>query len=326
MEKMKVLGISFGRRNERSDVLVKEALFAVKAAGIDVRFINTMQMNIGHCRACDYCSRIRDRGDREIHCCLKDDYSVLEEACLEADGIIIAAPVYAVGIVGQFKNFVDRFGPSHDRAALIEENKKRLAAGKDEDKLLDSRYFKDRYVGYISVGGAATHNWVSLGLPMLDLFSFSLCMKCVGHVDAYDQGRTGHPLFDQELMKRCYDLGNTVAHAIGKDYDEVTAWSGPEGVCPVCHNSILSMNGTIDVECPICGIWGKLTIEGDTVRVTFSEEEKARARNTNVGIYEHYNEIKEMIEVCVPKLIANKDELPKLMKKYKNFEQEINNI
>ena len=230
---MKVLGISFGRRNQRSDVMVKEALFAAKAAGAEVQFINTVRMDIGHCRACDYCSRLRDKGETEIHCCMKDDYHILEEACLDADGIIIGAPVYAVGIVGQFKNFVDRFGPSHDRAALIEENKKRIEAGKPE---LDPRYFKDRYTGYISVGGAQTHNWVSLGLPMLDLFSFSFCMKCVGHVDAYDQGRTGHPLFDPELMKKCAELGKAVAESLGKPYDEVDTWVGEEGVCPVCHN------------------------------------------------------------------------------------------
>lgn len=103
---MKVLGISFGRRNQRSDVMVKEALFAAKAAGAEVQFINTVRMDIGHCRACDYCSRMRDKGETEIHCCMKDDYHILEEACLEADGIIIGAPVYAVGIVGQFKNFL----------------------------------------------------------------------------------------------------------------------------------------------------------------------------------------------------------------------------
>ena len=55
---MKVLGISFGRKNQRSDVMVKEALFAAKAAGAEVQFINTVTMNIGHCRACDYCSRM----------------------------------------------------------------------------------------------------------------------------------------------------------------------------------------------------------------------------------------------------------------------------
>lgn len=317
---MKVLGISFGRRNERCDVMVKEALFAAREAGQEVEFINTVRMDIGHCRACDYCSRSRDKGDVEIHCCMKDDYHILEEACLNADAIIIAAPVYAVGIVGQFKNFVDRFGPSHDRAALLEENKKRKEEGKE---LLDARYFKDRYVGYISVGGAQTHNWVAFGLPMLDIFTFSFCMKCVGHVDAYDQGRTGHPLFDKELMKKCHDLGTTVANAVGKPYEEVNEWSGPEGVCPVCHNFLLEFNGTTDVECPVCGIWGKLTVDGDKVSVTFSEEEKNRARNTNIGIYEHYNEIQNMIKVCVPKLMENKEELPKMMEKYKNFDETI---
>ena len=62
-DEMKVLGISFGRRNQRCDVMVKEALFAAKAAGAEVRFINTIRMDIGHCRACDYCSRLRDKGE-----------------------------------------------------------------------------------------------------------------------------------------------------------------------------------------------------------------------------------------------------------------------
>ena len=43
---MKVLGISFGRRNQRSDVMVKEALFAAKAAGAEVQFINTVRMDL----------------------------------------------------------------------------------------------------------------------------------------------------------------------------------------------------------------------------------------------------------------------------------------
>lgn len=320
---MKVVGISFGRMNQRSDILVKEALFAAKKAGADVQFINTVRLDIGHCRACDYCSRMRDKGEVEIHCCMKDDYHILEEACLEADGIIIAAPVYAVGIVGQFKNFVDRFGPSHDRAALIEENKKRKAEGKPE---LDPRYFKDRYTGYISVGGAQTHNWVSLGLPMLDLFSFSFCMKCVGHVDAYDQGRTGSPLLDKNLMAQAAELGKAVAESLGKPYDEVDTWVGDEGVCPVCHNPLLSMNGTTHVECPICGIWGDPSVDGDKVKVEWSEKEIARARNTNIGIYEHYNEIQNMIPVCVPKLTENKDYLDEQMKKYINFDETIANM
>lgn len=311
---MKVLGISFGRRNQRCDILVKNALFAAKKAGADVEFVNTVRMKITHCHACDYCSRQRDAGSVEIGCAFKDDYQELAEKVFDADGIIIAAPVYAVGIVGQFKNFMDRLMPSHDRAALLEENKKREKEGKP---LLDPRYFKDRYTGYISVGGAQTHNWVSLGLPMLHLFDFSLVMKCVGHVDAYDQGRTGSPLLDTHLLRQCQDLGKAVAESIGKPYDEVDTWVGPEGVCPVCHNDLISVNGTTTVECPVCGIRGKLSVDGDKVNVTFSDEEKKRARNTIPGIYEHYNEIQNMIKVCVPKLTANKEKLDEEMKLYK---------
>ncbi len=311
---MKVLGISFGRKNQRCDILVKNALFAAKKAGAEVEFVNTVTKNITHCHACDYCSRQRDAGSVEIGCAFKDDYQDLAEKVFDADGIIIAAPVYAVGIVGQFKNFLDRIMPSHDRAALLEENKKREKEGKP---LLDPRYFKDRYTGYISVGGAQTHHWVSMGLPMLHLFDFSLCMKCVGHVDAYDQGRTGSPLLDEKLLKQCQDLGTAVATSLGKPYDEVNTWVGPEGVCPVCHNQLVSINGTTTVECPICGISGKLSVEGEHVHIHFPEEQVKRARNTIPGIYEHYYEIQNMIKVCVPKLVANKEKLEKEMEIYK---------
>jgi len=323
---MKVLGISFGRKNQRCDIMVKEALFAAKEAGAEVQFINTMAMRIDHCHACDYCSRCRDKGDVEIHCCLKDDYHILEEAYLDCDGIIIAAPVYAVGIVGQFKNCLDRLMPSHDRAAMWETNKKRAAEGKP---LLDERYFKDRYSAYISVGGAATRNWVALGLPMLHLFDFSMIHKCVGHVDAFDQGNTGSPILDKALMERCASLGTAVAQSIGKPYSEVNTWAGDpdDGVCPVCHCRMLNMNGTTDVECPICGTWGKLTQEGDKVTVTWSEEELNRARNTPNGIYEHWYEIQNMIKICVPKLTDpdNQALIAREMERYKKFDELVGN-
>ena len=313
---MKILGISFGRKNERCDILVKEALFAAKEAGAEVEFVNTMKMEITHCHACDFCSRQRDKGSVEIGCAFKDDYQALAEKYYDCDGVIIGAPVYAVGIVGQFKNFLDRLCPAHDRANMIEENKKRKAEGKE---LLDARYFKDRYSAYISVGGAQTHNWVAFGLPMLHLFDFSFCQKCVGHVDAYDQGRTGSPILDKELLQKCADLGTAVAQSIGKPYDEVDTWAGDDGDCPVCHNSLIALHGTEDVECPVCGIWGKLNVTDGKVSVEWPKEQIARARNTTIGIYEHHDEIQNMIKVCVPKLIENKEYIAQQMERYKNF-------
>ena len=45
-----------------------------------------------------------------------------------------------------------------------------------------------------------------------------------------------------------------------------------------------------------------------------------------LAFYEHYNEIQNMIKVCVPKLTAHKEDLEKKMEKYKNFEQVIENM
>lgn len=318
---MKVLGISFGRKMKCSEIMVKEALYQAKAAGAEVQFISTINLEIGHCKGCGACSTVRSQGG-QVKCILKDDYHLLEEAALDADGIIVAAPVYALGIVGQFKNFVDRFGPAHDRAALLEEQKKRIEAGKNGAELLDPRYLKDRYVGLISVGGAVTPNWVSLGLPMLHLFEFSLYMKAVGHIDAYDQGRKGSPVLDQSLMEACGALGRKVAESIGKPYDEVE-WLGDEGVCPICHCSLLSIapNRSPVVECPICGISGELRIVDGKVEVTFSEAQKARSRSTIAGLYEHYHEIQGMITVAIPKLQQHQDTLPGLLEKYAKFEE-----
>lgn len=316
---MNVLGISFGRKMERCEIMVKEALLGAKECGAQVEFVSTIKMNIGHCTGCGACSKVRDKGG-QIRCILKDDYWELEEKVLNADAIIIAAPVYVVGIVGQLKNFIDRFGPAHDRAALLEEQKKRIAEGKTGEELLDARYFKNRYTGYISVGGAVSHNWVSLGLPMMHLFGMSSNMKTAGHIDAYDQGRKANPVLVPRLIEQCHELGRHVAECTKKSYEE-TAWYGEPGVCPVCHNHLISISPDMstEIECPLCGIKGTLKISDGKVKILFSEEEQNRARWTVSGTYEHYHEIQGMKQTAIPLLQKNKERLPELLEKYNKF-------
>ncbi len=208
---MKVLGISMGRKNERCDIYCKQILMGVEAAAkasgkdIEVEFINTVTMDIGQCRGCGACSKAPDG---KIKCILKDDYLELEEKVLDADGIVICAPVYSVGIVGQLKNFLDRFGAAHDRASMIDEQNKRREDGRP---LLDERYFKDRYCSYVAVGGAWTEDWTCLGLPMMHLFSCSQTMKVVGQINANDQGRKTSPFLDQPMMDDMFAMGENLA-------------------------------------------------------------------------------------------------------------------
>ena len=106
---MKILGISFGKKNANSDILVKEALFGAREAAPDaqIEFINTVRMHIGRCTGCGACSTALEKGKDNV--CVearKDDYQILEDKVREADCIILGAPVYALQPVGQFKEFV----------------------------------------------------------------------------------------------------------------------------------------------------------------------------------------------------------------------------
>lgn len=319
---MKVLGINFGGRAMKcSEIMVKEALFAAKEAGAEVEFIRTLNMRIDHCSGCGVCSTKRDQGEN-VHCIKKDDYDRLEEKILDADGIIIASPVFSVGITGQLKNFIDRFGASHDRAALDEIQKKRLEEGKTGEELLDPRYFKKRYVGYISVGGADTAHWVAFGLPIMAMFGTSMHMKTVGQIDAYGQGQRGNPVFDEELMKQCRELGRRIVESDGKAYEDVE-WYGDKGVCPVCHGKVMMMDRAPEVMCATCGVKGILSMENGEVRYFFEEEDLKNSRMSMEGLYDHYWEIEHMKEVAIPKIISHKEWLDQQLSKYKNFEKVI---
>lgn len=341
---MKILGVSFGRKDHNCDIVTKQALMAAREAGAEVKFINTMNMVIGHCKGCGACSASRDRG-KQIKCVLRDDYLTLEEAILDADGVIVAAPIYALGPTGQLKNYDDRFGAAHDLSSAMEEQKKRIKEGKTGADLLDERMFKDKYVAYISVGGCHTPNWVSMGLPNFYMFGMSTGWHTVGQIDAYDMGHRVNPVLDDAFSAQTAALGRHLVEQIKKPaknvewlgmvdgepmelyprkpYSEVE-WFGEQGVCPVCHNKLISISESrsTTVECPLCGTEAELSIEDGKIKVTFSEEQIARSRNTIKGLYEHHDELHDMMNVIIPTLQTRGDEIAEKMKPIKAFESD----
>ena len=324
---MKVLGLSFGKKNANTDILVKEALYGAKAGVPDaeIKFINTQRLTIDRCIGCGACSTALEKG-KDNDCIIKDDFQMVEEAIREADAIILGAPVYVLQPVGQFKNVVDRFSCRHDVSAInwVLDKRRSGEAPGDPDAFPQER-LRRRTVSYISVGGAHTSNWVSMGTATLHLFGFPVMMKVVGNYNAYDMGHIGNPYLDEELIQNMREMGKRTAEAYSMEDHEIE-WFGPQGngTCPVCHQNLLTVNGTTTVECPICGIEGKLSVEGDKLNVTFSEEQRARARGTFAGLREHTTEIQSFGAICGPKIMANKELLEKQMDRIKNFEKYIN--
>lgn len=284
--KIKVLGLNFGRINGECKKYLNIALEEAKAAGAETEIIDTVTKKINRCIGCGACSRMLESGKQQIRCIQKDDYEAISDAVLYADCIIVAAPVYVLGPVGQLKDFVDRFGPAHDKAYMLFENAKREDT--EGDVPLEKRCLKRHLVSYISIGGAATDHWVSFGLNQLNLFGMSINMKVVDQMNAHGMWRS-QELTDQTVADAKH-MGRRIVEAYSKKNSEIT-WESDPGVCPVCHCNEMTLNGTDTVCCPVCGIYGTLKMDGHKVKVTFTEEEQNRSRLRLAGVLEHQVEL-----------------------------------
>ncbi len=327
---MNILGISFGKKNANTDILVKEALYGARAAAPDAKisFVNTVGLNIGRCRGCGACSTMLERG-KDNDCVYKDDFQMLEEKVREADCIILGAPVYVLQPVGQFKDFVDRFSCRHDYSAItwvLDKRRKGELPGNAEDYPMER--LKKRTVSYISVGGASTENWTSMGTATLHLFGFPPMMKVMGNYNANSMGTIGNPYLDDRLIADMHEMGKRTVEGYLDDTVPFFQPEGkPEGVCPVCHQRLVTiLPGTTKVECPVCGIEGDLTIENGAVKIVYPKAQQERARGTFRGLREHTTEIQGFGSICGPKIMANREKLDRLMQeRIKNFATSIDN-
>ncbi len=101
---MKILAIGGSPRGSKSQthVLVEALLAEAKGKGAEVEFVDLGKAQIGFCRACEACHR-------GPHCALhNDDGGGILERMLEADGIVLASPVYLDQVTAQMKTLLDR--------------------------------------------------------------------------------------------------------------------------------------------------------------------------------------------------------------------------
>lgn len=302
---MKILALSFGRKGQNCDIVAKEALLGAKELGAEIRFINTSNKLIRSCIGCFGCSHSREKGGDGL-CVLKDDMRIVEDAILDADGVIIAAPVYSVGPNGQLKCLIDRMGLSHDRAFSDLAKGQIEAAGQEPETVMDMRVFKDRYLGFLAVGGASDEGWTSMALPSMHLLAFSMQMPVVDHFNVFDMNIRVNPALHPDLMERVNRLGRNVAGAVGAPDKYTVAWKGDRpGICPACHNDLLKIGDGLNVECPICGMRGRLSIQNGQVKADFPEEEFQHSRMRYGGVHEHMMELLT-IEERIPDAVKAK--------------------
>ena len=100
---MKIIAICGSPRGGRSQtrLLAEAVLSAAREKGAETLFIDAGKAEIRGCMACEACHRGPD-------CVLKDDAAGIQRQMLEADGIVLASPVYLDQVTSQLKALLDR--------------------------------------------------------------------------------------------------------------------------------------------------------------------------------------------------------------------------
>jgi multimeric flavodoxin WrbA len=96
-----IVGLCGSPRKAATEHVLREALSMLENMGFNTEFFTVRGKNLGFCTHCDYCLEHKE-------CIIKDDMNTVYSLLREAEGIIIATPVYNGGVSAQIKAVLDR--------------------------------------------------------------------------------------------------------------------------------------------------------------------------------------------------------------------------
>ena len=96
-----IVGICGSPRAQATEYVLREALNMLEKMGFETQFFTVRGKNISFCQHCDYCLENKE-------CTIKDDMYELYPLLKDAEGIVIATPVYNGGVSAQIKAVMDR--------------------------------------------------------------------------------------------------------------------------------------------------------------------------------------------------------------------------
>jgi len=310
---MKILGLSCGRKLGNSELLVIESLMAAKEhdKNIDVELLRLWDLKLKPCKGCLTCVKSYLSNDGPPGKCAinDDDIAWFSDKLLDADGVIIATPIYTGEHHGYFRVLSDRMGPTHDVAF-------QLYAKNKGNTLVDERFFKPRVAGTMAVGGGMECD-LQLALPTLqESFLSSMMIPVVDHFTAVGASEARQVLLNDNTMKRAVELGRNVAKSLGSTINEAKFIGDNPGICPVCHENVLLVGKKQPVVCPLCGIKGTIKLEGDEIKVVFPEEEIKDCRRISIE-----TRIQHIIDIgdWHQDFYNRAEEAKRKFKKYKSF-------
>jgi multimeric flavodoxin WrbA len=269
--KQKIVGLSCGRKNGNSEILLKEALMGAGELGVESEIIRAMDLRVKPCTGCESCSIAMARG-KEVRCAIKDDDVpwILEKTLVEDCGLIVSGPVYHLRANSYFEMML----PTMFRHPEVLK--------------------KTRVGAIISVGGGEPE-WTPLGLTSMNIF-VQHSRILVDQMQVNYVGRPGAVLMQEKQLKRARELGRRVARAMMMPIKQVKfVGDETEVSCPVCHCNVLKVPAKLpNVFCPVCWVKGVITINEDKMKVKWDEEDAKHPRFSERGVSTHLELIKNL--------------------------------
>jgi multimeric flavodoxin WrbA len=193
-------------------------------------------------------------------CNLKDDFNFVIDKIFENDGLVMGTPCYILESTAVIKQFIDR---------AFSINFRSNARGKPA----------------VIIVPYATRGWTPYAFLQPNMLLLFLGMEVIDRALIHTQAINEVVLYDQALAK-VRSMGKELVKAV-KTGD--TSYHGEPGICPICQDRVLRiLRDDETVECGVCGIRGKILIEGRKIRVRFDKEAILKHRFTEENIYRHF--------------------------------------
>lgn len=271
--------------------------------GAECEYVRLQEAEIKSCTGCESCMRAHLAGNWEFRCVHKktaDHLYFIEQHFREADAIIISTPVYNL----------------QPAAILLRLFNKLHGTGNYRELVRDGANPQPKLGACIAVGGT---DWTNFGLAYASMATSEFTGTFDNMVDqmlVQNCAAPGSVLIDDSTIERAHLLGLRVAEAL-KSGKRSGVYAGDDGVCPVCHGSLLEYRGGT-LWCPMCNIPAELSMgEDGKLKVFFSEENCSRARFRPYGLKLHDSNIVKSHE----RFAKNAESVMAKQEKYRGFQE-----
>ncbi|MDO8525961.1 MAG: flavodoxin family protein [Candidatus Omnitrophota bacterium] len=190
----KILGVSGSpRRHGNTEILLDRALDGASQAGAAVEKIVVSELCIGPCRGCFRCIK-------SGVCAVKDDMRLIYRKFDEADGIILASPIYFGSISAQLKTMIDRFNSRWVMKYMLKK----------------SRLKKKRMGIFLCCAGEDKISFFANARSIIRFFFITLDIKYTEGIFCGGVSEAGEILNRVSSLKRSFDAGSRLGRVIVK--------------------------------------------------------------------------------------------------------------